>query len=147
MQKIFKYSKITHFCFKRFEIHQKYIIILKEIEVILLVLDWTFYLNLTCSLVGIVFFIYSSIIIKRIRELFPGTNIIKRWSRIQVLIIFFLIGYVFNIIALFLELSELIMIMTAMIYIFGGFFVFYIINLSYKTYKLVVLDSKPKKEN
>lgn len=147
MQKIFKYSKITHFCFKKFEIHQKYIIILKEIEVILLVLDWTFYLNLTCSLVGIVFFIYSSIIIKRIRELFPGTNIIKRWSRIQVLIIFFLIGYVFNIIALFLELSELIMIMTAMVYIFGGFFVFYIINLSYKTYKLVVLDSKPKKEN
>lgn len=147
MQKIFKYSKITHLCFKRFEIHQKYIIILKEIEVILLVLDWTFYLNLTCSLVGIVFFIYSSIIIKRIRELFPGTNIIKKWSRIQVLIILFLIGYVFNIIALFLELSELIMIMTAMVYIFGGFFVFYIINLSYKTYKLVVLDSKPKKEN
>jgi len=147
MQKTFKYSKITHFYFKRFKIHQKYIIILKEIEVILLVLDWTFYLNLTCSLVGIVFFVYSSIIIKRIRELFPGTKIIKKWSRIQVLIILFLIGYVFNIIALFLELSELIMIMTAMVYIFGGFFVFYIINLSYKTYKLVVLDSKPKKEN
>lgn len=112
-----------------------------------MVLDWTFYFNLTCSLAGIVFFIYSSIIIKRIRELFPGTNIIKKWSRIQVLIILFLSGYVFNIIALFLELSEFIMIMTAMVYIFGGFFVFYIINLSYKTYKLVVLDSKPKKEN
>lgn len=133
---------------KIYYIHKKYLIIKqKEIEVILLVFDWTFYLNLICSLGGIVFFIYSSIIVKRIRELFPGTHIIKKWRRIQVLIILFLIGYVFNIITLFLDLSELIMIMIAIVYIFGGFFVYYIINLSYKTYKLVVLDSKPKKEN
>lgn len=109
--------------------------------------DWTFYLNLICSLGGIVFFIYSSIIIKRIRELFPGTNIIKKWSRIQLIIMVFLSGYIFNIITLFLALDELIIIMTAIVYIFGGFFVFYIINLSYKTYKIVVLDSKSKNEN
>ncbi|MFX0070455.1 MAG: hypothetical protein ACFFAO_05125 [Candidatus Hermodarchaeota archaeon] len=106
--------------------------------------DWIFYLSLVCSIGGIIFFIYSLIIVQKIKELFPGAKIMKKWIAIQSLIILFLIGYAFNIVFLFLELSELIIIMVAIVYIFGSIFVALIINLGYKTYKLILIESKSK---
>ncbi|TFG21574.1 MAG: hypothetical protein EU529_13170 [Promethearchaeota archaeon] len=108
-------------------------------------LDWNFYLNLICSIGGIVFFLYSLYIIKRIKELFPGTRIIKKWYAIQALIILFLVGYVVNIIFLALEYIEIVTIMTAIVYIFGAIFVLIVVDLSYKTYKLILLESSSKK--
>lgn len=108
-------------------------------------LDWNFYLNMICSLGGIIFFIYSLMIIKKIKALFPGAKIISKWIIIQVLILLFLLGYVFNIIFLAIEFLEIVTIMTAIIYFFGGLFVLITINLSYNTYKLIVLDMDSKK--
>ncbi len=105
-------------------------------------IDGNFILNLICSLGGIVFFIYSLIIIRNIKALFPGANLIKKWLIIQVLILLFLVGYVCNIIFLALDIFEIVTIMTAIVYFFGGLFVLIVINLSYKTYKLIVLDSE-----
>jgi len=107
-------------------------------------LDWISYLSLICSIGGIIFFLYSLLLVKKIKELFPGTKLIKKWIIIQTLIILFLIGYVFNIILILLQQTELIIFMVAIVYIFGSIFVALIINLGYKTYKLILLESKSK---
>ena len=107
-------------------------------------LDWNFYFSLICSIGGITFFIISLLIISRIKELFPATKLIKKWVIIQFLIVLFLFGYIFNIIFLILELTAITNIMVAIVYIFGGFFVLIIVNLSYKTYKEILLGSSKK---
>lgn len=107
-------------------------------------LDFNFYFSLICSIGGIIFFIISLLIIIKIKELFPATKLIKKWVIIQLLIVLFLFGYVFNIIFLILELTGVTNIMVAIVYIFGGFFVLIIVNLSYKTYKEIVLGSSKK---
>ena len=107
-------------------------------------LDWNFYFSLFCSIGGIVFFLISLLIISKIKELFPASKLIKKWVIIQVLILLFLCGYVFNIIFLALELTAITNIMVAIVYIFGGFFVLIVVNLSYKTYKEIVLGSSKK---
>ena len=107
--------------------------------------DINFYFNLVCSIGGIAFFIYSLIITKNIKALFPASNIIRKWVIIQILIVFFLLGYIFNILFLALDQVEFLNIMVALVYIFGGLFVALIINLSYKTYKTMILDSSSEK--
>lgn len=104
-------------------------------------LGLNFYFNLICSIGGILFFLYSLIIIRKIKELFPGANIIKKWIIIQLLIILFLFGYIFNIVFLALELTEIVAIMTAIVYIFGALFVLIVVNLSFKTYKLLITET------
>ncbi|MFX1487930.1 MAG: hypothetical protein ACFFBI_02210 [Promethearchaeota archaeon] len=107
-------------------------------------LDWNFYFSLSCSIGGIVFFIISLLIISKIRELFPATKLIKKWMIIQALILLFVCGYVFNIIFLALGLTIITNIMVAIVYVFGGFFVLLVVNLSYKTYKEIVMGSSKK---
>ncbi len=101
-------------------------------------LNWISLMTIASSIAGIVFFIYSYIIIIKIKTIFPSGKVRKKWSIIQILISIFLIGYIANIIFNITENVELILIMTAIVYIFGGLFVFIIINLSYKTYRLIV---------
>ena len=105
-------------------------------------LDPNFYINLICSIGGVTFFIISLLIISKIKQLFPGAPIIKKWKVIQTLIILFLFGYVFNILFLYLDFIAIVQIMTAIVYIFGGLFVLIIVNLSFKTYKSIVLEKK-----
>ncbi|MFW9896517.1 MAG: hypothetical protein ACFFD7_11990 [Candidatus Thorarchaeota archaeon] len=107
--------------------------------------DWTFYFNLGCSIGGIIFFIYSLILIRKIKRLFPGSKITKKWFLRELLIIIFLAGYILNILFLILQLTEIITIMTALVYIFGGLFVFIIIKLVYNTYKTILLEYAEKK--
>jgi hypothetical protein len=106
-----------------------------------MVLDWSFYLNLAFSIGGICFFILSLRIIIKIKEMFPGSPVIKKWNTMMILIYIFLAGYVFNILFLALELTAITTVMTAIVYVFGGLFVYLIINLSYKTYKSMILKS------
>ncbi|TFF89790.1 MAG: hypothetical protein EU548_06305 [Promethearchaeota archaeon] len=108
-------------------------------------LDWYFWFSLICSLSGVLFFIIALFLITKIKNLFPGSNLIKKWVIIQVLIILFLFGYVFNIIFLAMNLTEITSIMVAIVYIFGALFVLIVVNLSYNTYKLILLG-KSKKE-
>ncbi|MHA1148312.1 MAG: hypothetical protein ACTSR8_08705 [Promethearchaeota archaeon] len=106
--------------------------------------DLIFIINLLCSIGGILFFLYSLFIIQKIRVLFPGARILKKWTLIQALIMIFLFGYVFNIVFLALNLQELLLYMTPIVYLFGGLFVFIIISLSHKTYKLIILQNQSK---
>jgi len=104
-----------------------------------------FYLNLVCSAGGIVFFIYSLILIRKIKKLFPRSKITKRWLLREALIIIFLVGYIFNILFQFYELTDFIIIMTPLVYLFGGLFVFIIIKLVHKTYTTILMESGEKK--
>lgn len=103
-------------------------------------LDFNFYLNLICSIKGIIFFIYSLYLIRKIKKLFPGGKVTKKWLLRQSLIIIFLAGYILNIIFLLYDLVDLVAIMTALVYFFGGLFVFIIIKLVHKTYKTILLS-------
>ncbi|MHA1726586.1 MAG: hypothetical protein ACTSXH_17400 [Promethearchaeota archaeon] len=87
-----------------------------------------------------IFFLYSLLIIKKIKSLFPGANIIKKWITIEGLIIIFIIGYITNIIFLALDYIELVNLMTAIVYFFGSLFVLIVIDLGYKTYKIILLN-------
>lgn len=107
-------------------------------------LDWNFYFSLFCSIGGIIFFGISLLIIIRIKNLFPATKLVKKWVIIQILIVIFLAGYVFNIIFLALEMTAITNIMVAVVYIFGGLFVLIVVNLSYKTYKEILMGSSSK---
>lgn len=107
-------------------------------------LDWYFFFSLFCSIGGIAFFIISLLLISKIKELFPATKLIKKWVIIQILILLFLCGYVLNIIFLSLQLTDITNIMVAIVYIFGALFVLIVVNLSYKTYREIVLGSSKK---
>jgi protein-S-isoprenylcysteine O-methyltransferase Ste14 len=99
-----------------------------------------------CSISGAAFFVISLYLITKIKSLFPGSKINKKWIIIQMLIVLFLFGYVFNIIFLALNMPDIIAIMTAIVYIFGALFVLIVINLSYKTYRTILLEPVSKKE-
>ncbi|MFX0048496.1 MAG: hypothetical protein ACFE8G_10070 [Candidatus Hermodarchaeota archaeon] len=104
--------------------------------------DLIFYLNLIASLGGIFFFLYSLILIRKIKHLFPKGSVSKKWLFREFLIVIFLFGYLFNIIFQFYGLTELLEYMTALVYLFGGVFVFVIIRLVYKTYNTILKESK-----
>jgi hypothetical protein len=109
-------------------------------------IDPIYIFSFICSIGGALFFIISLFIIIKIKKLFPGMKVIKKWIIIQLLIVLFLCGYVFNIIFLTLEIMDVVEIMTAIVYIFGALFVLIVISLSYKTYKLILLEPVSKKE-
>ena len=104
-----------------------------------------FYLNLICSVGGIIFFLYSLIVIRKIKKLFPASKITRKWLLREALIVIFLAGYVLNIIFQFFALTELIIIMTALVYFFGGLFVYIIIKLVHKTYTTILMESGTNK--
>ena len=105
-------------------------------------IEWHAILNLTCSIIGIIFFGMSLYIVKKVKNLFPQGSLTKKWTILQVLIGLFSCGYVLNIVLLLLDLQDFITLITAAVYLFGGVFVFFIIYLGYKTYKLILLESK-----
>jgi hypothetical protein len=104
----------------------------------------SFYLNLVASIGGIFFFIYSLVLIRKIKKLFPKGEVTKKWFLRELLIVIFLLGYIFNIIFNFFELTDLITYMTALVYLFGGLFVFIIIKLVQKTYITILKESIKK---
>ncbi|MFX1493402.1 MAG: hypothetical protein ACFFBZ_03905 [Promethearchaeota archaeon] len=108
--------------------------------------DIVYIFSFICSISGAAFFVISLYIITKIKGLFPGSKINQKWIIIQLLIILFLFGYVFNIIFLALNMLDIIAVMTAIVYIFGALFVLIVINLSFKTYKTILLEPVSKKE-
>ncbi len=106
--------------------------------------DLNFYINIICSVGGIIFFIYSLILVRKIKKLFPGSKVTKKWMLRELLIFIFLLGYILNITFLILQWAEIISFMTALVYIFGGVFVLIIIKLVYNTYRTILLEYSSK---
>ena len=98
-------------------------------------IDWISYFNLTCSIAGILFFVLTLRTIHIFKKFLPATDIIRKWQILQLLIIFFLIGYGLNILFSMLEIQNLFLLLVALIYFFGGCFVLIIVSLVNRTYK------------
>ncbi|MHA1784498.1 MAG: hypothetical protein ACTSVE_04830 [Candidatus Helarchaeota archaeon] len=103
-----------------------------------MVLDVYELISIICSIIGILIFIYGEYLVIKILELFPKAKMRRDWKIIFILIVFFIGGYVVNIISLLCEITLIITFMQAFVYIFGAIFVFIVIRLSYKTYKILI---------
>lgn len=95
-------------------------------------------LNIICSFIGVGLFIIGEIIVMKILNLFPKAKMRKDWQVIFILILFFIGGYVVNIISVFLNIIVVLTFMQAFVYVFGAIFVFIVIRLSYRTYKILL---------
>ncbi len=103
-----------------------------------MVLVWNDVLNIIFSCVGIGLFLFCLFIVKKILYLFPKAKMRKDWKVISILIAIFTAGYGVNIIGILLEIADFLTIMQAFVYLFGAIFVFIVIDLSYRTYKLII---------
>ncbi|MBD3227041.1 MAG: hypothetical protein GF329_02550 [Candidatus Lokiarchaeota archaeon] len=99
-------------------------------------------LNLIFSIIGMCIFVYCIFVIRKILKLFPKAKMRKDWIINIILILIFTVGYGVNIIAVIFAIDILLIIMQAFVYLFGAIFVFIVIRLSYKTYKLIIESAK-----
>ena len=102
------------------------------------------------SIITIGIFVVVIVIIAKIKSLFPGTNIVKKWTILQVLVIVFIGAYILDWILLFYPESEL---QGEILYIVNyanrgllriavGVFILLAIWLIYNTYKIILLGKK-----
>ena len=102
-------------------------------------------LNVVCCVIGLIVFCICEFLVIKILQLFPKAKMRRDWIAILILIGFFIIGYVVNIVSLLLNLTVVVIFMQAFVYVLGAVFVFVIIHLSYRTYKLL-LEAANEKE-
>jgi len=107
-----------------------------------MVLVWSDILSIIFSCIGICLFLICLLIVKKILDLFPKAKMRKDWKVIAILILIFTAGYGVNILAILLELADVLVIMQAFVYLFGAVFVLLVIQLSYRTYKLIVKSAQ-----
>ena len=94
------------------------------------------------SVLGLILFLYCLLVVRKILQLFPQAKMRKDWMIIGILIGFFAIGYAVNIWALLTENLLVQSFMQSFVYLFGAIFVLVVIQLSYRTYKLILKSAK-----
>ncbi|WP_287585600.1 hypothetical protein [Candidatus Borrarchaeum sp.] len=94
------------------------------------------------SVLGLILFLYCLLVVRKILQLFPQAKMRKDWMIIGILIGFFAIGYAVNIWALLTENLLVQSFMQSFVYLFGAIFVVVVIQLSYRTYKLILKSAK-----
>ncbi len=99
-------------------------------------------LNLICAVIGIGIFIFCILDVKSIIRMFPNAKMTKKWNLIQIFIIFFLVGYILNIAFILLNNTESLLLMQALVYLFGALFVFIIVDLSKRTFQIIIESAK-----
>lgn len=97
--------------------------------------DW---LNITTAVVGALVFIFCIGMVFNIIKLFPNARMTRDWKVINILIGFFLVGYLLNIIAVINAWTSVLLVMQAFVYLFGAIFVFIVVRLSLRTYKIII---------
>jgi len=100
-------------------------------------MEWHSLLNLIFSCLGIPLLVYGLFIVRRIRSVFPKAKIMKHWTICFILILFFVIGYFVNILAIILDNSIISEIMTASVYLLGAVFIVGVLAISHLTYRLI----------
>ncbi len=90
------------------------------------------------SVVSIALLVISFFIIERIKKLFPGGNIVKKWIAMQVIIITFLVLQIVDWILIFFPNEYLDFMVVGFVNILIGVFVILIVYLSYNTYQIIL---------
>lgn len=107
--------------------------------------DLLFYLSFIFeigSIISIVFLVVSFYIAQKIKQLFPGGNIVKKWLFMQGIIIVILFLQIIKWVLVFVENEYLHYIIDGLINSLIGVFVVLIVYLSYNTYKIILGKSE-----
>lgn len=99
------------------------------------------YFYIVASIIGLVIFAYSALKVQGIMNLLPKESKTKTyWLYALGLIFLFMLGYLFSILVIFTNNKAFLDTITPVIYIFGAVFVFIMVTISFRTYK-VILES------
>lgn len=110
-----------------------------DINAVLEVLTFIFEIG---SVLGLVFLSFSLYIAQKIKNLFPGGNIVKKWQIMQVLIIVFMVIQVIGLINIFFPDQRVTYIISGTLNLGTGIFIVLLFNLNFKTYKLILHKSQ-----
>jgi hypothetical protein len=94
------------------------------------------------TILGIILFVYCFYLITKIKQLFPGGNIVKKWRIIQILIIIVSIIYIIDWIVWIYDLHNVLFILGGIVRLSTSLFITILIVLFYKTYRLVLHKDK-----
>lgn len=94
------------------------------------------------TIIGIALFIFSFYLIAKIKQLFPGGNIVKKWRIMQVLIILVSIIYIIDWIVWIYDLHDLLFVLGGIVRLSTSIFITLLIVLFYKTYRLILRKDK-----
>lgn len=109
-------------------------------EDLLYILSFVFEIG---SVVGIVVLALSLLLIERIKKLFPGGKVVRKYLIMQVMVLVIVVLHILGLILIFYtQTAEIVYITYGGINLAVSIFVFILINLMYKTYKLILIDSK-----
>jgi hypothetical protein len=90
------------------------------------------------SVISILLLVYSIYLIENIKKLFPGGSIAKKWLIMEVLVIGLIALLIFGLIYLLFPDEAMSYIMSGILYIITGIFVFIIVRMNLKTYKIIL---------
>lgn len=99
-------------------------------------------LSMICVGGGLVLFAASLIDIQKINRMIARARIKKSWEIIRALVIFFCFGYVVSLTAILLDVTDLLTLMTAFVYLFGALFVLIVMRVSHRTYALIISSAE-----
>ncbi len=94
------------------------------------------------TILGIALFFYSFYLIAKIKQLFPGANIITKWRIMQLIIIILSVIYIIDWVVWVYDIHYLLFILGGIVRLSTSIFIALIIALFYKTYKLILRKSK-----
>lgn len=94
------------------------------------------------SVISIILLVYSLFIIEKMKRLFPGGSIVKKWITMQMILIILLVLYVLGLIFIFHPDPNIYYIITGTLILFSGVFIVIIIILTYKTYQIILHKGK-----
>ncbi|MFX1254643.1 MAG: hypothetical protein ACFFCZ_23730 [Promethearchaeota archaeon] len=95
--------------------------------------------TILACVIGILDFLFSLNIMRKILGLFPQEAKIKKyWYSAVGLVIIFGLGYIVAILSVIADLSEFNRIMVPIVYLFGSIFVVIMVLVSFRTYKMIM---------
>ena len=87
---------------------------------------------------GLCLFAASLYYIQQIHRLIARAKIKKSWEVVRALVLFFCVGYVVSLAAIFINATDLLTLMAIFVYFFGALFVLIVMRLSHRTYELII---------
>jgi hypothetical protein len=93
--------------------------------------------NAICCLIGFVLFVMAWNFARKISLMLKDTRIVKRWNIAAAMVGFFSLGYLGNILIVFVADLSVLLIVEALVFLVGAIFVLLVFNLSFKTYELI----------
>ena len=93
--------------------------------------------NVICCLIGFAFFATAWTYARKISVMLKDTRIVRRWNLATAMVGFFSLGYLGNILIVFVADLSVLLVVEALVFLVGAIFVLLVFNLSFKTYELI----------